>query len=123
MHRLAKVGFDQSYTYFTWRDAKWEIIQYFEELAHGPGRSYFRPNVWPNTPDILAKSLQRGGRASFVQRLVLAGGLSANYGIYGPVFELQWDQPAAPGSEEYLALGEVRGPPSRPRRPAQPRRS
>ncbi len=102
MHRLAKLGFDQSYTYFTWRDSKWEIIQYFEELAHGPGRSYFRPNVWPNTPDILAKSLQRGGRASFVQRLVLAGGLSANYGIYGPVFELQWDQPAAPGSEEYL---------------------
>jgi len=103
MHRLAKLGFDQSYTYFTWRDTKWEIIRYFEELAHGPGRTYFRPNVWPNTPDILAKSLQRGGRASFVQRLVLAGGLSANYGIYGPVFELQWDQAAAPGSEEYLS--------------------
>ncbi len=60
MHRLAKLGFDQSYTYFTWRYEKWEILQYFEELAHGPGRSYFRPNVWPNTPDILAKSLQRG---------------------------------------------------------------
>jgi starch synthase (maltosyl-transferring) len=102
MHRLAKAGFDQSYTYFTWRYEKWEILQYFEELAHGPGRSYFRPNVWPNTPDILARSLQRGGRASFVQRLVLAAGLSSNYGIYGPVFELQWDQPAVAGSEEYL---------------------
>jgi starch synthase (maltosyl-transferring) len=102
MHRLAKLGFDQSYTYFTWRDEKWELTEYFWELAHGPGRNYFRPNVWPNTPDILARSLQRGGRASFVSRLVLAGGLSANYGIYGPVFELLWDEPAAPGSEEYL---------------------
>ena len=102
MHRLAKLGFDQSYTYFAWRDAKWEIEQYFEELAHGPGAAYFRSNVWPNTPDILAKSLQRGGRPSFIARLVLAGGLSANYGIYGPVFELLWDAPAAPGSEEYL---------------------
>ena len=102
MHRLAKLGFDQSYTYFTWRDTKWEIEQYFEELAHGPGAAYFRPNVWPNTPDILAKSLQRGGRPSFVSRLVLAAGLSANYGIYGPVFELLWDEPASPGGEEYL---------------------
>jgi starch synthase (maltosyl-transferring) len=102
MHRLAKVGFDQSYTYFTWRDEKWELSEYFEELAHGQGRTYFCPNVWPNTPDILARSLQHGGRASFVARLVLAGGLSANYGIYGPVFELMWDEPAAPGSEEYL---------------------
>lgn len=102
MHRLAKLGFDQSYTYFTWRDAKSEIEQYFEELAHGPATSYFRPNVWPNTPDILAKSLQAGGRPSFVSRLVLAAGLSANYGIYGPVFELMWDAPSAPGSEEYL---------------------
>jgi starch synthase (maltosyl-transferring) len=102
MHRLAKLGFDQSYTYFTWRFEKWDLTQYFEELAHGPGSSYFRPNVWPNTPDILAQSLQHGGRPSFVSRLVLAGGLSANYGIYGPVFELMWDMPASPGSEEYL---------------------
>jgi starch synthase (maltosyl-transferring) len=102
MHRLAKVGFDQSYTYFTWRDEKWDLTEYFEELAHGPDGAYFRPNVWPNTPDILARSLQHGGRASFVARLVLAAGLSANYGIYGPVFELMWDEPAAPGSEEYL---------------------
>jgi starch synthase (maltosyl-transferring) len=103
MHRLAKLGFDQSYTYFTWRETKWEIEDYFRELASPPGSLYFRPNVWPNTPDILARSLQHGGRASFITRLVLAGGLSANYGIYGPVFELGWDEPAAPGSEEYLA--------------------
>jgi starch synthase (maltosyl-transferring) len=102
MHRLAKLGFDQSYTYFTWRYGKRELTEYFVELAHGPGSTYFRPNVWPNTPDILAQSLQRGGRASFLSRLVLAAGLSANYGIYGPVFELMWDAPSAPGSEEYL---------------------
>lgn len=100
-HRLAEIGFDQSYTYFTWRDSKWEIEEYFKELHSSPGNFYFRPNVWPNTPDILAKSLQKGGRASFIARLVLAAGLSANYGIYGPVFELGWDEPAAPGSEEY----------------------
>jgi len=102
MHRLAKAGFDQSYTYFTWRYEKWDLTQYFEELTAGPGRRYFRPNVWPNTPDILARSLQHGGRASFIARLVLAAGLSANYGIYGPVFELMWDEPAGPDSEEYL---------------------
>ena len=101
MHRLAELGFDQSYTYFTWRDSKWELEEYFKELVSPPGVHYLRPNVWPNTPDILAKSLQRGGRASFVARLVLAAGLSANYGIYGPVFELGWDEPAAAGSEEY----------------------
>ncbi|MDA8264959.1 MAG: DUF3416 domain-containing protein [Actinomycetota bacterium] len=102
MHRLAKVGFDQSYTYFTWRYAKAELTEYFEELTGSPGRAYFRPNVWPNTPDILAVSLQHGGRASFIARLVLAGGLCANYGIYGPVFELMWDKPVVEGSEEYL---------------------
>ncbi len=102
MHRLAKLGFDQSYTYFTWRDTKWELTEYLGELAHGPGAAYFRGNLWPNTPDILAKSLQRGGRPSFVVRLVLAACGSANYGIYGPMFELLFDRPAAPGSEEYL---------------------
>ena len=102
MHRLAKAGFDQSYTYFTWRYEKWDLTQYFEELTAAPARAYLRPNVWPNTPDILARSLQRGGRASFIARLVLAAGLSANYGVYGPVFELMWDQPAGPDSEEYL---------------------
>ena len=53
MHRLAKLGFTQSYTYFTWRNTKHELTEYFTELAQGPGREYFRPNVWPNTPDIL----------------------------------------------------------------------
>ncbi len=101
MHRLAKVGFDQSYTYFTWRNSKWELEEYFRELTSAPGANYFRPNVWPNTPDILAVSLQHGGRPSFIARLVLAAGLSANYGIYGPLFELCWDEPAGPSSEEY----------------------
>jgi starch synthase (maltosyl-transferring) len=103
MHRLAKLGFDQSYTYFTWRDTKYELTEYFDELAHGPGQRYFRPNVWPNTPDILARSLSEGGPPAFVTRLVMAAGLSANYGIYGPLFELLAREPAAPGSEEYLA--------------------
>lgn len=102
MHRLAKLGFDQSYTYFTWRDSKWELTEYLTELAHGPGAAYFRGNLWPNTPDILARSLQRGGRPAFVVRLVLAACGSANYGIYGPLFELLADRPVAPGSEEYL---------------------
>jgi starch synthase (maltosyl-transferring) len=103
MHRLAKVGFDQSYTYFTWRDSKWELMQYFDELAHGPASTFFRPNVWPNTPDILAHSLAGRGHGAFMGRLVLAAGMSSNYGIYGPVFELMWNQPAATGSEEYFA--------------------
>jgi starch synthase (maltosyl-transferring) len=102
MHRLAKLGFSQSYTYFTWRTTKQELIEYFEELAHGPGRHYFRPNVWPNTPDILHEQLQQGGRAMFIARLVLAAGLSANYGVYGPAYELQEHLPREPGSEEYL---------------------
>ena len=66
MHRLAKLGFTQSYTYFTWRNTKQELTEYFTELAHGPGREYFRPNVWPNTPDILTEYLQHGGRPAFV---------------------------------------------------------
>ena len=65
MHRLAKLGFTQSYTYFTWRNTKRELVEYFTELAHGRGREYFRPNVWPNTPDILHEALQSGVRAAF----------------------------------------------------------
>ncbi|UCE32573.1 MAG: alpha-1,4-glucan--maltose-1-phosphate maltosyltransferase, partial [Burkholderiales bacterium] len=84
MHRLAKAGFSQSYTYFTWRNTRRELTEYFTELAHGPGREYFRPNVWPNTPDILPESLQYGGRAAFMARVVLAATLSANSGIYVP---------------------------------------
>jgi len=102
MHRLAKLGFTQSYTYFTWRNTKHELTEYFVELAHGPGRDYFRPNVWPNTPDILHEYLQVGGRPAFIARLVLAATLAANYGIYGPAFELMEAEPREPGSEEYL---------------------
>ena len=102
MHRLAKLGFTQSYTYFAWRNTKRELTEYFTELAHGPGRDYFRPNCWPNTPDILTEYLQVGGRAAFMSRLVLAATLSANYGIYGPAYEHFENRPREPGSEEYL---------------------
>lgn len=102
MHRLAKLGFTQSYTYFAWRNTKAELTAYFTELAHGPGREYFRPNVWPNTPDILTEYLQFGGRPAFMVRLVLAATLAASYGIYGPAFELAEGAPREPGSEEYL---------------------
>jgi starch synthase (maltosyl-transferring) len=102
MHRLAKAGFTQSYTYFTWRISKRELTEYFTELTSGPGRDYYRPNVWPNTPDILHAALQLGLRAVFAARLVLAATLSANYGIYGPAFELMESRPREPGSEEYL---------------------
>ncbi len=102
MHRLAKVGFTQSYTYFTWRNTKAELTDYFTELTRGPGREYLRPNCWPNTPDILPEPLQFGGRATFMARLVLAATLSANYGIYGPAFELLEHAPREPGAEEYL---------------------
>ena len=102
MHRLAKVGFTQSYTYFTWRNTKYELTQYFTDLTEGPGRDYFRANCWPNTPDILPENLQFGGRAAFMARLVLAATLAGNYGIYGPAFELLESAPREPGAEEYL---------------------
>jgi starch synthase (maltosyl-transferring) len=102
MHRLAKLGFTQSYTYFTWRNTKHELTEYFTELSRGPGREYFRPNVWPNTPDILAEYLQLGGRPAFMARLVLAATLAASYGIYGPAFLHCERTPRTPGSEEYL---------------------
>jgi starch synthase (maltosyl-transferring) len=101
MYRLAKLGFTQSYTYFTWRNNKRELTEYFTELTRGPGREYFRANVWPNTPDILHEALQSGLRAAFATRLILAATLSANYGIYGPTFELMESAPREPGSEEY----------------------
>jgi starch synthase (maltosyl-transferring) len=102
MHRLAKLGFNQSYTYFTWRNTKQDLISYFEELSQSASREYFRPNCWPNTPDILHEQLQHGGRAMFISRLVLASTLAANYGIYGPAYELMEHAPLKPGSEEYL---------------------
>ena len=102
MHRLAKLGFSQSYTYFSWRNTKQELTEYFTELARGPGRDYFRPNAWPNTPDILPAALQWGGRAVFMARVSLAATLAGNYGIYGPAFELLEAQALRPGGEEYL---------------------
>jgi starch synthase (maltosyl-transferring) len=107
MYWLAKAGYTQSYTYFTWRNTKAELQTYLEEITRPPVSDFFRPNFWPNTPDILHKSLQDGVRPACMFRLVLAATLSANYGIYGPAYELCENAPAkpAPGrteSEEYL---------------------
>jgi starch synthase (maltosyl-transferring) len=76
MRQLAKIGFTQSYTYFTWKNSRWELSEYVNELAHGPEREYFRPNFFINTPDILHAYLQHGGPPAFASRLVLAGTLS-----------------------------------------------
>jgi starch synthase (maltosyl-transferring) len=102
MYRLAKLGFSQSYTYFTWRNGKRDLSAYMEELTGTEVREYFRPNFWPNTPDILHEVLQHGGRPAFVMRLLLAATLTANYGMYGPAFELLEHVPRERGSEEYL---------------------
>jgi starch synthase (maltosyl-transferring) len=102
MVELAKAGFTQSYTYFAWRNVKGELTQYFNELYQTEVREHFRPNLWPNTPDILTEYLQSGGRPAFMIRLVLAATLGANYGVYGPAFELCEHRARGPGSEEYL---------------------
>ncbi len=102
MRRLAKLGFTQSYTYFAWRNDKWELEQYLTELSQQPDREYFIPNLWPNTPDILHEYLQTGGRPAFITRLVMAATASGNFGIYGPAFELCLSEPKEQGSEEYL---------------------
>jgi len=102
MYHLAKLGFTQSYTYFTWRNHKQDITEYLTELTQSPVKDFYRPNFWPNTPDILHEYLQKGGRGAFMARLVLAATLSASYGIYGPAFELMENTPREPGSEEYL---------------------
>lgn len=102
MYQLAKLGFSQSYTYFAWRNTKWELLHYFTELTQTDVMEYFRPSLWPNTPDILTEYLQFGGPPAFRARLVLAATLGANYGIYGPAFELCLHEAREPGSEEYL---------------------
>ncbi len=107
MYSLAKGGFTQSYTYFTWRNTREELEEYLEEITQPPISDFFKPNFWPNTPDILHKSLQEGGRPVFMQRLILAATLAGNYGIYGPAYELGENAPAKPAagkteSEEYL---------------------
>lgn len=88
MRRLAKAGFSQSYTYFTWRNTREELVSYVESLIDTEAAEFFRPNFWPNTPDILPEILQVGGLRAFIARLILAATLSSNYGIYGPAFEL-----------------------------------
>jgi starch synthase (maltosyl-transferring) len=107
MYALAKRGFTQSYTYFTWRNEKSELQSYLEEITRPPVSEFFQPNFWPNTPDILHKTLQEGGRPAFMHRVILAATLAASYGIYGPAYELAENAPArAPEgkteSEEYL---------------------
>jgi starch synthase (maltosyl-transferring) len=102
MNRLAKLGFAQSYTYFTWRNSKHELTRYFTEFTGTDLLHYFGPNLWPNTPDILPEYLQIGGRPAFMARLVLAATLGASYGLYGPAFELCDSRPCELGAEEYL---------------------
>ena len=101
-HRLAKLGFTQSYTYFAWKTTKSELIEFVTELMQPAVGEFFRMNLWPNTPDILTAQFQNGGRPIFIIRLILAATLSANYGIYGPAYELCENRAVKRGSEEYL---------------------
>jgi starch synthase (maltosyl-transferring) len=101
-YRLAKLGFTQSYTYFTWRTERDETAAYLEEVTSPPIRDFFRPNFWPNTPDILHETLQKGGRPMFMVRLALAALSVGNWGMYGPAMELLEATPVKEGSEEYL---------------------
>jgi starch synthase (maltosyl-transferring) len=101
MRHLAKIGFTQSYTYFTWKNYRWELVEYLSELAHGPEREYFRPNFFANTQDILHEYLVHGGEPAFAARLVLAATLSPTYGIYSG-FENFENVPVKEGSEEYM---------------------
>jgi starch synthase (maltosyl-transferring) len=100
MEKLGKIGFTQSYSYFTWRNTKKEFQEYLTELTQTEMSEYFRPNFWPNTPDILPVSLENKEEPSFLIRLLLAGTLSSNYGMYGPLFEYNFNE-AYPGKEEY----------------------
>lgn len=102
MARLAKGGFGQSYTYFTWRNTKKDLQEYLTELTTTELKEYMRPNFWPNTPDILHEELQAGNRSTFIVRMVLAATLSSNYGMYGPAYELCEHVPVREGKEEYL---------------------
>jgi starch synthase (maltosyl-transferring) len=100
MYRLAKTGFTQSYTYFTWRNTKQELTEYLTELTQTEVKEYFRPNFWPNTPDILSEYLQADSKPAFIIRFILAATLSSNYGIYGPPYE-RFINRAVSGKEEY----------------------
>ncbi|RRR75106.1 MAG: alpha-1,4-glucan--maltose-1-phosphate maltosyltransferase [Candidatus Viridilinea halotolerans] len=101
MYGLAKLGFTQSYTYFTWRTTKWELTEYMLELTQGEPREFFGPNFWPNTPDILTPQFYTGQRSVFLTRAALAATLTASWGLYGPVYELLQYMPVK-GREEYL---------------------
>jgi maltose alpha-D-glucosyltransferase/alpha-amylase len=116
MRHLAKVGFSQSYTYFTWKNARWELTEYVTELAYSGEQEYFRPNFFVNTPDILHAYLQHGGRPAFEARLVLAATLSPSYGIYSGYENIE-TRPSG-GLRGVSALGEVRGQEARARRAA-----
>lgn len=101
-YRLAKLGFTQGYTYFTWRTTRDEMAEYLQEVTTQPVSDFFRPNFWPNTPDILHETLQTGGRPMFLVRLALAALSVGNWGMYGPTMELLAATPVKEGSEEYL---------------------
>ena len=117
MYRLAKVGFSQSYTYFTWRNTKQEMTDYLTELTTTEVKEFFRPNFFVNTPDINPHFLQTSGRPGFLIRAALAATLSGLWGMYSG-FELCEAAPL-PGREEYLDFGEVRDPRARPERARQ----
>jgi starch synthase (maltosyl-transferring) len=102
MNELAKQGFSQSYTYFTWRNTKSELTEYVTELTQSDQKEFYRPNFWPNTPDINPFALQSGNESVHLQKYFLAATLSSSVGIYGPVFEYRVCEPQAPGKEEYL---------------------
>lgn len=102
MARLAKAGYSQSYSYFTWRNTKHDLQGYLNELTSSGLEHFMRPNFWPNTPDILPDELQSGDRRKFIIRMVLAATLSSNYGMYGPAYELCEHLPVAEGKEDYL---------------------
>ncbi len=101
-YALAKLGFTQSYNYFPWRNTGEELREYLTHLTRDDVREFFRPTLWPNTPDILPQALQFGGRPAFMSRLILAATLGASYGIYGPAYEMCVNAPYSPGGEEYL---------------------
>jgi starch synthase (maltosyl-transferring) len=101
MERLGKVGFTQSYTYFTWRETREELEEYMNDLTKTEVREYFRPNFWPNTPDILPPHLTHGDEAAHISRMILAATLSSNWGMYGPVYEFGINKPM-PAKEEYV---------------------
>ena len=117
MSTLAKVGFSQSYTYFTWRNTKAELVEFMTNLTTSEWPEFYRPNLFANTPDILHAYLQRGGRPAFEARLVLAATLSPSYGIYSG-FESCENVPVHDGSEEYLNSEKYEARDARARRPA-----